>query len=105
MKVRSAVRKLCEACRLVRRRGHLYVVCDKNPKHKQRQGMHTMLVENESCACVEGRATTQAPQQTYSQTQCEGKQANGSALMHTRTLLSTFQGSSIGLMHWRGTQG
>jgi len=28
---------MCENCKVVRRRGVLYVIC-KNPKHKQRQG-------------------------------------------------------------------
>nr|UPO65517.1 ribosomal protein L36 [Teilingia granulata] len=37
MKVRASVRKICENCRLIRRRGKVMVVCS-NPKHKQRQG-------------------------------------------------------------------
>ncbi|MBI5140457.1 MAG: 50S ribosomal protein L36 [Candidatus Vogelbacteria bacterium] len=37
MKVRSSIKKLCGNCKIVRRKGRLYVVCDK-PKHKQRQG-------------------------------------------------------------------
>ncbi len=37
MKVRASVRKICEKCRLVRRRGRVVVIC-ANPKHKQRQG-------------------------------------------------------------------
>ncbi|RJR29298.1 50S ribosomal protein L36 [Candidatus Microgenomates bacterium] len=37
MKVRSSVKKICKDCKLVKRRGVLYVIC-KNPKHKQRQG-------------------------------------------------------------------
>ncbi|MEK7212281.1 MAG: 50S ribosomal protein L36 [Patescibacteria group bacterium] len=37
MKVRSSVKKICQSCRVVRRRGRVYVIC-KNPKHKQRQG-------------------------------------------------------------------
>lgn len=41
MKVRASIKKLCEACRIVKRRGRLYVVCKENPKHKQRQGLHT----------------------------------------------------------------
>ncbi|OQR80997.1 hypothetical protein THRCLA_23425 [Thraustotheca clavata] len=42
MKVRSSVKKMCDACKTVRRRGKVYVICDKHPKHKQRQGFHTM---------------------------------------------------------------
>lgn len=38
MKVRSSVKKMCDGCATVRRRGKLYVTCSKNPKHKQRQG-------------------------------------------------------------------
>ncbi len=38
--VRASVRKLCDACRVVRRKGTVFVVCDKVPKHKQRQGLH-----------------------------------------------------------------
>nr|QXI85141.1 ribosomal protein L36 [Gentiana acaulis] len=37
MKTRASVRKICEKCRLIRRRGRLIVICS-NPKHKQRQG-------------------------------------------------------------------
>ncbi|KAJ2505467.1 hypothetical protein GGI11_007000 [Coemansia sp. RSA 2049] len=38
MKVRSSVKLMCEGCSFVRRRGRLFVVCNKEPKHKQRQG-------------------------------------------------------------------
>ncbi|MBQ6102735.1 MAG: 50S ribosomal protein L36 [Kiritimatiellae bacterium] len=37
MKVRSSVKRLCERCKIVRRKGVVRVVCD-NPRHKQRQG-------------------------------------------------------------------
>jgi len=37
MKVRSSVKKICEYCKIIRRRGVVRVLC-KNPKHKQRQG-------------------------------------------------------------------
>ena len=37
MKVRPSVKIRCENCRIVRRRGVVYVIC-QNPKHKQRQG-------------------------------------------------------------------
>ena len=32
MRVRSAIKRLCDACRLVKRRGRLFVVCKANPK-------------------------------------------------------------------------
>jgi large subunit ribosomal protein L36 len=37
MKVRPSVKKMCENCKIVKRRGVLFVLCT-NPKHKQRQG-------------------------------------------------------------------
>jgi large subunit ribosomal protein L36 len=37
MKVRASVKRICENCKIVRRRGVVYVVCS-NPRHKQRQG-------------------------------------------------------------------
>ncbi|MDD5146374.1 MAG: 50S ribosomal protein L36 [Candidatus Pacebacteria bacterium] len=38
MKVRPSVKKICNHCKIVRRKGRIYVICDTNPKHKQRQG-------------------------------------------------------------------
>ncbi|KAK0208230.1 ribosomal protein L36-domain-containing protein [Desarmillaria ectypa] len=35
MKVRSSVKTMCEGCSIVRRKGRVYVICSKNPKHKQ----------------------------------------------------------------------
>jgi large subunit ribosomal protein L36 len=37
MKVRASVRKICDKCRLIRRKRKILVICS-NPKHKQRQG-------------------------------------------------------------------
>ncbi|CAN3355092.1 large ribosomal subunit protein bL36m [Diutina catenulata] len=37
-KVRTSVKKFCNSCYLVRRRGKVYVYCKANGKHKQRQG-------------------------------------------------------------------
>ncbi|MBR1609242.1 MAG: 50S ribosomal protein L36 [Kiritimatiellae bacterium] len=37
MKVRSSVKRLCERCKIVRRKGIVRVICD-NPRHKQKQG-------------------------------------------------------------------
>ncbi|MFM8284503.1 MAG: 50S ribosomal protein L36 [Planctomycetaceae bacterium] len=37
MKVRASVRRVCEKCKIVRRRGVVFVVC-ADPRHKQRQG-------------------------------------------------------------------
>lgn len=37
MKVRSSVRRMCEQCRVVKRKRVIRIIC-KNPRHKQRQG-------------------------------------------------------------------
>ena len=37
MKVKSSVRKICDRCKIIKRKGVLRVICT-NPKHKQRQG-------------------------------------------------------------------
>jgi large subunit ribosomal protein L36 len=37
MKVRSSVKKICDKCKIIRRKGVVYVICEKK-KHKQRQG-------------------------------------------------------------------
>lgn len=37
MKVRASAKKICQKCKVVRRKGRVYVICS-NPKHKQRQG-------------------------------------------------------------------
>lgn len=37
-KVVSAVRRRCSDCRIVRRGKKIYVLCETNPRHKQRQG-------------------------------------------------------------------
>lgn len=38
MKVRSSVKKCSPDDKIVRRKGRIYVINKKNPKHKQRQG-------------------------------------------------------------------
>jgi large subunit ribosomal protein L36 len=44
MKVHSSVKKRCEHCKVVRRKGgkrhngYMYIICPANPRHKQRQG-------------------------------------------------------------------
>ena len=37
MKVRSSVKKMCEKCKVIKRKGIIRIICS-NPKHKQRQG-------------------------------------------------------------------
>jgi large subunit ribosomal protein L36 len=37
MKVLASVRRRCENCKVIKRKGTVRVICS-NPKHKQRQG-------------------------------------------------------------------
>ena len=37
MKVKASIKKICGSCRIIKRHGHLLVICI-NKKHKQRQG-------------------------------------------------------------------
>ena len=37
MKVRPSVKKMCDNCKVIKRKGVVRVIC-KEPKHKQRQG-------------------------------------------------------------------
>ena len=37
MKVRPSVKKMCDKCKIIKRKGVIRVICE-NPKHKQRQG-------------------------------------------------------------------
>jgi large subunit ribosomal protein L36 len=37
MKVRASVKKVCDKCKIVKRKRVVRIICD-NPKHKQRQG-------------------------------------------------------------------
>ncbi len=38
MKIRTSIKKRTPDCKIVRRKGCLYVINKKNPKFKQRQG-------------------------------------------------------------------
>ena len=37
MKVRASFKRICDKCKVIRRHGRVYVICE-NPKHTQRQG-------------------------------------------------------------------
>jgi len=37
MKVRASVKRMCEKCKLIRRKGVVRIICE-DPRHKQRQG-------------------------------------------------------------------
>jgi large subunit ribosomal protein L36 len=38
MKVRASVKKICDKCKVVRRKGIVRVICTSDARHKQRQG-------------------------------------------------------------------
>ena len=38
MKVQASVKKRCDSCQIIRRKGILRVICKKDATHKQRQG-------------------------------------------------------------------
>lgn len=38
MKVRASVKRICNQCQIVRRKGKVRVICKADPKHKQVQG-------------------------------------------------------------------
>jgi large subunit ribosomal protein L36 len=38
MKVRASVKKMCDRCKIIKRKGVVRVVCKADPRHKQRQG-------------------------------------------------------------------
>ena len=37
VKVKPSVKRMCEKCKIIKRKGRVMVICE-NPKHKQRQG-------------------------------------------------------------------
>jgi ribosomal protein L36 len=52
MKVRSSIKKMCGCCYIVRRAGTRYVYCTKSPKHKQRQGLCTLINSQDILLCT-----------------------------------------------------
>ena len=38
VKVRASVKKICDSCKVIKRKGVVRVICTKNARHKQRQG-------------------------------------------------------------------
>ena len=38
MKVRASVKRICNKCKVIKRKGVIRVICDASAKHKQRQG-------------------------------------------------------------------
>ena len=42
MKVKPSVKKICEKCKIIKRKGKVMVICE-NPKHKQKQGQESKI--------------------------------------------------------------
>ncbi|KAH8065532.1 hypothetical protein JL720_12765 [Aureococcus anophagefferens] len=61
MKIKSAVKLMCEHCYMVRRKGRLYVRCKKSPRHKQRQGFATLAAAPGGWAAAPGPGAWPAP--------------------------------------------
>jgi large subunit ribosomal protein L36 len=38
MKVKASVKRVCNSCQVVRRKGKVRIICKADPKHKQVQG-------------------------------------------------------------------
>ncbi|MAU13116.1 MAG: 50S ribosomal protein L36 [Anaerolineaceae bacterium] len=38
MKVSTSIKRRCSACRVIKRKGRVMIICSKYPKHKQVQG-------------------------------------------------------------------
>ncbi len=56
--MRSSVKKLCDGCKSVRRKGgkYVYIICSKNPKHKQRYVCGPLGLE--ICECYVSELTS-----------------------------------------------
>ena len=44
MKVKPSVKPMCDKCKIIKRKGRVMVICD-NPKHKQRQGQNSYVLD------------------------------------------------------------
>ena len=65
MKVRPSVKKICDKCKVVRRKGVVRVICE-NPRHKQRQGESTWLASPASTFPVASTFTSRSGTSTVS---------------------------------------
>ncbi|KAI9636044.1 ribosomal protein L36-domain-containing protein [Dioszegia hungarica] len=67
MKVRSSVKLFCDSCSMVKRKGTVYIICSKDPKHKQTSGTQRWQEDlswprvPRSPICINGRYLTTSP--------------------------------------------
>ncbi len=79
MKVRSAIKRICGFCQIIRRGKILYVRCQKNNRHKQRQGFHTtnqsfVMRDPKFCECPSGMVEINSMDLKFPKTHnCENK--------------------------------
>ena len=79
MKVKVAIKRMCKDCKIVRRRGRLRVVCKTNPRHKQRQPLHTSASATASTAVDAGNASEySAARATNVSSYCSGREDGSS---------------------------
>ena len=45
MKVRASVKKICDKCKIIKRKGKVMVICE-NTKHKQKQKVFTQRLKS-----------------------------------------------------------
>ena len=72
MKVRPSVKKICDKCKVVRRRGVVRVICE-NPRHKQRQGREARSPNGTYCQ------VSIFPAESTSSSRCRTSTASGKA--------------------------
>ena len=60
--VRTSVKRLCDGCKAVKRKKkYVYIICSKNPKHKQRQVTHRPPVGCDTDQMVQSRLNLTVP--------------------------------------------
>mmetsp|Transcript_8449 Transcript_8449/g.15666 ORF Transcript_8449/g.15666 Transcript_8449/m.15666 type:complete len:111 (-) Transcript_8449:656-988(-) len=105
MKVRASVKRMCEHCRVVRRGKKIYITCKKNPRHKQRQGYHT-LASTETTAAGVPSSHTMLLSRSFSVINggvWSSPQPSAGLPNQIRTQGTSFWGNSIGSQMWSRT--
>lgn len=91
MKVRSSVKAMCKNCYVVRRGKTRYVYCKTTPKHKQRQGYHTMT-HQQGQFCMVCSAALEVERALSTEVSTAGPHARGVL----SDLISGFNGMNVG---------
>ena len=51
MKVRPSVKKICEKCKIIKRKGKIMVICE-NPKHKRIDPENEIYIQNDDTKII-----------------------------------------------------